>query len=93
MVWHKPAYILENDTHKLLRDFKIQTAHLISARSLDLIIINKKKKKKTCRIVYFAVSADHRMKLEKVKRSTCTLLGKRKKQTMEHEGDNYTNRD
>ena len=31
---------------------------------LDLIIINKKKKKRTCKIVDFAVPADHRVKLK-----------------------------
>ena len=43
---HNPAPVLENDTHKLLWDFDIQTDHLTSARRLDFIIINKKKKKK-----------------------------------------------
>ena len=43
---HNPAPVLENDTHKLLWDFGIQTDHLISARRPDLMIINKKKKKK-----------------------------------------------
>ncbi len=43
---HDPAPVLENDTHKLLWDFNIQTDYLISARIPDLIIINKKKKKK-----------------------------------------------
>ena len=43
---HKLAAVLENDTHKLLWDFDIQTDHLISARRPDLIIIKKKKKKK-----------------------------------------------
>ena len=59
---HNPAPVLENDTHKLLWDFNIQTDHLIPARRPDLIIINKKKKKKkkrTCKIVDFAVPADH----------------------------------
>ena len=37
---HNPAYVLENDTHKLLWDFDIQTDHQISARRPDLIIIN-----------------------------------------------------
>ena len=37
------APVLENDTHKLLWDFDIQTDHLISARRPDLIIINKKR--------------------------------------------------
>ena len=40
---HNPAPVLENDTHKLLWDFKVQTDHLIPARRPDLIIINKKK--------------------------------------------------
>ena len=38
-----PASVLENDTHKLLWDFDIQTDHLLSARRPDLIIINKKR--------------------------------------------------
>ena len=36
--------------------------HLIPARRPDLIIINKKKR--TCKIVNFAVPADHRIKLK-----------------------------
>ena len=43
---HNPATVLENDTHKLIWDFNIQTDRLISARKPDLIVINKKKKKK-----------------------------------------------
>ena len=37
---HNPAPVQENDTHKLLWDFNIQTDHLIPARRPDLIIIN-----------------------------------------------------
>ena len=59
---HNPAPVLENETHKLLRDFDIQTDHLIPARRPDLIIINKKKR--TCKIVDFAVPTDHRIKLK-----------------------------
>ena len=59
---HNPAPVLENNTHKLLWDFDIHTDPLISARRLDLIIINKKKR--TCKIVDFAVLADHRIKLK-----------------------------
>ena len=58
MVYAKPNN-LENETHKLW-DFDIQTDLLISARRPDLII----KKKKTCRIVDFAVPANHRVKLK-----------------------------
>ena len=72
---HNPASVLVNDSHKLLRDFDIQTDHLISARRPDLIIINKKKR--TCKIVDFAVPADHRMKLKESESmiSTSTLRG------------------
>ena len=59
---HNPAPVLEKGRHKLLWDLDIQTGHLISARIPDLIMINKKKT--ICRIVDFAVSAEHRMKLK-----------------------------
>ena len=48
-------------THKL---FDIHIDHLISARRPDLIIINKKKKERICKIVDFAVPVDHRIKLK-----------------------------
>ena len=57
---HNSAYVLKNDTHKLLWDFNIQTDYLIPGRGLDLIIINKKMT--DCKIVDFAVLADHRIK-------------------------------
>ena len=59
---HNPAPVLENDTHKHLYDFNIHTDYRILARRPDLIIINKKKK--NCKILYFAVPADHRIKLK-----------------------------
>ena len=37
---HNPASVLENETHKLLWDFNIQTDHVISARRPELRIIN-----------------------------------------------------
>ena len=62
MVYAQPTPVLENATHKILWDFNIQTDHLIPARRLDLIIINKKKR--TCTIFDVAVPADHRIKLK-----------------------------
>ena len=41
---HNPAPVLENDTHKFLWEFNIQTDHLNLDRKSDLIIINKKRK-------------------------------------------------
>ena len=60
---HNPAPVLENDSHKLVWDFNIQTDHLIQARRIDLIIINKKKER-ICRIVDFVVPTDHRINLK-----------------------------
>ena len=45
-----------------IKSHGILTFGLISARRLDLIIINKKKR--SCKIVYLAVPADHRIKLK-----------------------------
>ena len=59
---HNPAPVRENDTHKLLWNFNIQTDHLIPTTRPDLIIINKKKS--ICKIVDFAVPADHRINLK-----------------------------
>ena len=63
---HNPAPVLENDTHKLLRDFDIHMDHLISARRPNLIIINnnnnsKKENLQNCRLCR---PADHWIKLK-----------------------------
>ena len=90
---HNPASILENDTHKLLWDFDIQTDSLISARRRELIIINPTKKKRTCKIVDFAFIADHKMKLkESEKKDKYLDLARELKIDVEHESENYTNR-
>ena len=54
-IWymHNPAPVLENDMHKLLWDFDIQTEPLISAKRPDLIIINNNnnnKKRKSAKV-------------------------------------------
>ena len=47
-----------------------------------------------CKIVDFAVSADHRIKLKKCEKKDKYLdLMRELKKTMEHEGGNYTNCD
>ena len=47
---HNQAPVLENDSHKLLWDFNIQTDHLIPARRPDLIIINNNKKRESAKL-------------------------------------------
>ena len=56
---HNPTPVLENVSHKLLWDFNIKTDHLIPARRQDL-----NKKTRICKIVDFAVPADHRINLK-----------------------------
>ena len=41
---YKPKSIQENEAHKILKNFDIQTDHLILARRPDLVQIKKKKK-------------------------------------------------
>ena len=57
--------VLENEKHKILWDFKIQTDHLIPTRRLDLVEINKKKSGQS---MDFAVSVDHRGKMRESKK-------------------------
>ena len=75
-------------------DFDILTDHLISARRPHLIVINRKKKR-SLKIVDFGVPTDHRIKLKESEKKDkyLTLVRELKKQTMEHEGDDYTNPD
>ena len=57
---HNPESFQENGTHKILRDFEIQTDHLISTRPCN----NHQPKKRIGQIEDFAVLADHRVKLK-----------------------------
>ena len=86
---HNRESVRENETHKLLWDFEIQTDPLISARRSGQVKITKKRK--TWWIVYLAILADLRKKWKKTKRkiSTWTFLGNWK--TVEQESDGYTN--
>ena len=71
---HKLESVLENETEnhqgfwewimrrKIIRDFEIQTDHVIPTRRLDHVRVNKKKR--TCRILNFAVLVDHRVKIK-----------------------------
>ena len=63
---HKAESVPENDSHKIVRDFEIQTDHLVPTRRVDLVTVKKKKerKKRTCWLLDFAVQADHRVKIK-----------------------------
>ena len=63
---HKSESVQENETHKIIWNFEIQTGHLILARQPDRMLINEKKK--TCNLVDFAISADHKVKIKENKK-------------------------
>ena len=65
---HKPGSVLKKETHKILWDFERQTDYLIPARRPDLLLINKKKRKKTCRLVDFDAPTDHRVKIKETEK-------------------------
>ena len=87
---HKTEFVLENETRELFCDFKIQTDHLISARRRDLELDNKNNR--FCRIVFFAVLADHRVKLKEGEKKEKYLdITREREKTVEHEGDSDAN--
>ena len=55
---HNPESVMENETHKTVWNFGIQTDHLTSARRPDRMKVNKK------RIVGFDIPADHILKIK-----------------------------
>ena len=59
---HKSEPGLDNETHKIFWNFKIQTNHLIPARRPDLLLINKEKW--TSRLVDFTFLANYRVKIK-----------------------------
>ena len=83
---HNPAPVLENDSHKLLWDFNIQTDHQIPARRPGIIIINKKKKRRE--------SADYRINLKECEKKDKHLdLARELKKAVEHESNDCANCD
>ena len=93
---HNPTAILENDTHKLLWDFDVQTDHLILDRRPDLIVIIKKKKKKKEKkreIAKLSTFLTTEWNWENVKRRINTSILLENWKTVEHEGDTYTSPD
>ena len=67
----KPESSLENETHKILRDFKIQMDPLILPEDQNECLSRKKrrKKKRTFGIVDFTDPADNRVKIKETKKS------------------------
>ena len=53
---HEPQSVLEDEGYKILWGFSIQTDHVIEARRLDLVAVDKKER--ICKVIDFAVPGD-----------------------------------
>ena len=53
MYEHEAESALENEDYKFLRDFSIQTDHVIEAGRQDLVVVDKKER--SCKIIDFTV--------------------------------------
>ena len=60
---HKPESVIENETHKILRDFEIQTVHPVPARKQDLFPY----KKKISHLLDFFIPVSYRVKIKESK--------------------------
>ena len=59
-----PEFLQENETHKHIWDFEIQTVLLITTRQPDQVIVNKNKRERICGIADFAEPPDNSDKLK-----------------------------
>ena len=71
---HETESFLENEDHKILWDFSIQTDHVIEAWRPNLVAVDKKEK--SCKIIDFAVPGDSRIEKEKDKIEKYLDLGR-----------------
>ena len=85
---YNPDSVLENKTHKHLRDFEGQTVHQIAAWRPERKTITKEKR--TCWIEDLVVSAVHRVEL-KANENRGKTLDQRIDKNLEHESDGDTN--
>ena len=60
---HEPKSLLENEDHKILWDFSIQTDHVTEARRAYLAVVDMKER--SCKIIDFAVPGDSRIEEKK----------------------------
>ena len=83
---HKPESIQENETHKILWDFEIQTDDLIPVSRLDLVLINRRKKDNIILwILLFQRTTE--WKLKKINKN---LEFSREQKAMKNAGDSNT---
>ena len=82
--------VLENETHKILWDFEIQTDHSILAKLATPS--DNLKEKRNCNLMNFGVSLDHRVKKKETEKINKYLdLAREPKKAVLHEGDSDAN--
>ena len=88
---HKLESILENKTRNILRDFEIQTDHLISARRPDLEMINKTEKENLQNSGFCLSGRPKNENQRKPKKRRVLEVCQKTKKVVEHEDDNDNN--
>ena len=59
--------IRHNETLRILWDFEIKTDHQIPSRRPDLVLVNKKKKKRIRLLVDFTIPVDLKVEIKEIK--------------------------
>ena len=85
---HKPKFVLENKTHRILWYFQLEADQQITVRRSDLVLT--KKRKKSCHLVNFAVPPSEQEK----KRNDKQIFGpfQKAEEAVKHEGDDDIDR-
>ena len=71
---HNPADVLENDSHKLIWDFNIQTYHLISVRRLETNNNQQQKKREYAKLLTLLCRLTTEQNRKNVKRRISTSI-------------------
>ena len=71
---HESESVLEKEDSKILWDLSIQTDHVLEAPRPDAVVVDKKKR--SCKIIDFAVPGDSRIEEEEDKIETYQDLGR-----------------
>ena len=78
---HKPESVIENENYSILWVFTIQLNHSIPSKTPDIVLIYKKKERP---LMGFAVTSDHKVKIEESKKIDKYLVLVRGKKLVEH---------
>ena len=88
---HKAESVLENEIHKILWNFEIQTDHLILTRQPDPVIVNKKEKKNLLNSELCHSSRPQNEHQRKQKERQAFTPCQKTKKAVVHEGNSDTN--